>query len=310
MRTHGAIRGPALVGVAIGNQELAVFCSPQFQKPVELAAWDVEIAHVAGEQRGVHGGDGQRLDDGHKAVRPAPAIIATPPFAAHRLADDAVGADVVRAKTAVGRNAFGPGLQIVRDPAAITVVASVHKGVGDEAGRREIEGHVAAHLALIERVQNLGVDLVLVPVRLPHVLARIPGLHLGGNVQVVERDRVFGQDPTVGGPVFPRIDEARPLAPGDGRADHAFFGIPVGRGRVVAGVKTGEAQRTRAVRFPIRVGKTEIVEVDRGLAVMHPVVVGVELTVDLAVGGELAGDGFPEQTAAAMEVGVTTQRIE
>ncbi len=43
---------------------------------------------------------------------------------------------------------------------------------------------------------------------------------------------------------------------------------------------------------------------------VHPVIVGVELVVDLAVGGELARDRIPEEATALVDVGAAAERVE
>ncbi len=239
-------------------------------------------------------------------MRPTPAIIAAPPFAVHRFANDAVGADIVGTDAIVGLDAVGPRFQIVRDPMLITVVAGVEEGVGDQAGAGEIERDVTAHLPLVEGIQDHCIDCIIVPVGLGHHLA-LEVLHFCGHVEVVKWHRIFGQHPAMGCPVFLRIFEAGPFAAGDGRADHALFSIPIVRSRIVARVETGKAQRAGTIRFPLRVGQAEVVEVDGRFAVVHPVVIGVKFTLDLSIVGELLASRLPTVRGCVVQVGVAAR---
>ena len=182
--------------------------------------------------------------------------------------------------------------------------------MGDQAGAGQVERHVAAHLAPVQRLQDHGEHGVVVPVGLGHHLAGLPLGVAGGHVQVVERHRVVGQYPAHRLPVLERVLEARAAAAGDGRADHAPPGVPVVGFRVGSQVHAGEAQRPRAVRLAQRVGQPEVVQVQGRLAVVHPVVVGVELAMDLAVARELTGHRLPQEAAALVQVGGAAQGVE
>ena len=84
------------------------------------------------------------LDNIVRPMRPAPAVVPAPPLAAHQLADDAVGTDIVGHDAIISGAARLPGLQIIQYPLPVLVFARVEVRVGNQAGGTQVEGHVAA----------------------------------------------------------------------------------------------------------------------------------------------------------------------
>ena len=134
---------PALIAVAIRDAQRAVAHLAVLQQPVDLAAREVEVAVVAGQQRRVAASD----DGGHaqavEAVRPAPAVKAAVPLAVVILADLAGEADVVRHQAAVLLGALDPCLGVLDHPLAVLLLAGEAEGVGDETGDRQVGRDIA-----------------------------------------------------------------------------------------------------------------------------------------------------------------------
>ncbi len=311
VRRERPVRRPAVVGMAMRDEEPSVHVLAQVDDAVQLAARDVEVREVAADERGVHRRDRERLDDRHEPVRPPPPVVPAPPLAVHRLANPARRAYVIRTDPVVLLDAVAPRLQVVEHPRPVLLLAGEQVRVGHETGRREIQRDVAPHLSPVERVEDDRVDLVVVPVCLLDLLvAPAPLFALRGYAQVVERHGIPGEHRPVSLPVVEGVLEPRAAAARDRRPDHLSRRIPVLRLRVFPGVEPREANRTGAIRLAGRVGKTEVVEVDRRLAVVHPVVVRVELAVDLTVVGELTRNRLPVEPRQLVDLRRPAQRVE
>ena len=90
-------------------------------------------------------------------------------------------------------------------------------------------------------------------------------------------------------PVFGRVDEPGPPAAGKRRADQLADRIIVGGIRILVQIQPGEARRSLTCLPHRGIRQAEEIKVRVAFAVVHPVVVAVELLVDLSVLGELPG---------------------
>ena len=106
----------------------------------------------------------------------------------------------------------------------------------------------------------------------------------------------------MGRPVLGGLAMPRPAAAGDRRADQPPLGVPVRRLGIFAHVHAGEAQRALPVDQHIRDRQARSNRRRVALAVVHPVVVGVELALDLAIFGPLPGHGVPHPARAAVDL--------
>ena len=93
-------------------------------------------------------------------MRPAPTVVATPPFAAHEFADFAIEADVVGAQAIVGSDTLGPRF-IAPVPLACTRLMAAPFGGSKSASRRicfvavlAILNHLYHQKAQKEQVQS------------------------------------------------------------------------------------------------------------------------------------------------------------
>ena len=174
--------------------------------------------------------------------------------------------------------------------------------MGHQRGGAEVERHVAARLAFVDAFEDFGIGGIVRPWGLAAV-----AVDAG---EVLERRQVVVEDFPVGGPVLGGLHVSRTATAGDGGTDEAAFRVPVGRFRVLAIVEAGKAAGALAVLQDARVGEPEEVEEQAALAVVHPVVVGVELAVDLAILGPLPGDPVPDRARTPVDLLAAAERVE
>ena len=262
------------------------------------------MRHVAGHEQGTTASYEGWLDDIARPMRPAPAVVPTPPLAAHQLADDAVGTDIVGHDAIIGGAASRPGLQIIQYPLTVLVFACVEVRVGYQAGGTQVEGYVAAGHALIDLVEYPGEDMVVSPIDFEEWVRTVSALY------VFIRSEVPGENWAVVVPISSGGYKARSFAAVEGRANHAVLGIPVGCQRILASVHGGVAQSAGAVDVVLRIGHGQIVDVGIALGVVEPVEACDEFPIHCAVVGVLIGDGVPLFAGDPMDALAAAQQVE
>src|SRR6202011_6155323 len=101
------------------------------------------------------------------------------------------------------------------------------------------------------------------------------------------------QDLTMRRPVFGSVGEVRTPTAVDRRANQTPLAVIVGSLRIDSGIEAGKAVRPLLIHQGLGIGQAQEVEEERSLAMMHPVIRGRELPVNLPILGPLPGDGFP-----------------
>ena len=237
-------------------------------------------------------------------MRPAPAVVPTPPLAVHQLANGSLGPNIVGHDAAVGRAALLPRLQIIEHPSFVLVVAGVEIGIGDQAGDTQIERHIAAGHALIDQVEDLGEYFVICPIDLEERVGTV------GTRNILKGCQIVSQDGPVVIPIDLSSDKARAFAAVERRADHFALSIPIGRQRVGTGVHGGVAQGAGAVDEMCGIGQRQIVDVGIAFGVVEPVKASDKLALDRAVVGVLPGDGVPLFAGDLIDVLAAAQQVK
>ena len=110
---------------------------------LEIRAGQLEILRIAArEQHGVGRADLEGLSHTVVAVRPPPAIKATPPLAVEILAHLPGEADVVRRDAPVLPCALQPGAHVFLHPVGVLPLAGEQEGVGGKAGGCNVGWHI------------------------------------------------------------------------------------------------------------------------------------------------------------------------
>ncbi len=298
----GAVVGPSRVEVLVRHHPRATLFVAEREVGVELLAGKPQVRRVAGEHHGVDAGVDGRFDDRHEAVWPAPSVVSAPPLAVEVFTDLAAQPDVVREDATVGVGAFAPPRKVIGHPLPKSFVRRIHERVGHLSCRVQVERHVAPGGALIHLDDDLREDVVVEPwggCRRER--------HAG---QVFEWRMVTVEHPTVRAEILGGDDHAWPLAAGLRRPDDPEFSVVVGCERVFARVHAGKTIRTLTVDERVRLGEAEEVVEEVRLAVVHPVVVTVELAIDLAVLRPLPGDGIPHLACRLVDGLVAADAVE
>lgn len=113
-----AVIAPTAVEMTVRHLIRPVDFTPERPVVIELLAGQRQPALIATKQQRIHTGVGDGLDDGHKAVWPTPAVVATPPLAVEVFANLVTEPDVVGDNAAVAHGALLPGRDVVIDPLA------------------------------------------------------------------------------------------------------------------------------------------------------------------------------------------------
>ena len=301
-RADRAVVGPSAVEVLVGGHPDAVLVVAEGEIRVELLACQPEVRRVAGQQEGIEARIDRRLDDGQETVRPAPAVVASPPLAVEVFAHLAGQTHVVGEDAAVLVGSLLPSREVVDHPGAQGLIARVHEGVRHLACRVQVERHVPARRALVHLLDDLGEDVVVSPGR--------RGRRERDGRQVLERRVVAVEYTSVSSEILGCDHEARSLASGLRGADDAQLWIEVGCERILAGVHARETIRPLALDHRVGLGEPEEVVEEVGLAVVHPVVVAVELALDLTVLGPLPGDRVPHLPGRFVDRFVAADAVE
>ena len=174
--------------------------------------------------------------------------------------------------------------------------------MGNQAGSVEVEWDIALVHPLVHLGDDVGVDGVIAPVTFATGKIGVDDVFVGRQV-VVKYDAVCL-------PIFGSDLMARAVAAGERRADEFVLWVVVGRQWIVAGVHVGKALGALAIFALSRVCQPKEVDVQIAFAVVHPVVVFGELTVDLAVLGPLPGDAVPDVPGLIVEPIIATEYVQ
>ena len=208
-------------------------------------------------------------------------------------------------------------------------------GVRHERSAEQVHRDVAAGLPLVHHAEDILEDLIVVPVD-----GKVPVGALGHDGVVEKRAEVsfvaggalrreLGELVAVGAPIELGALGVRAERAVEGGAHHHLLHVEVVRcahpllfepltedakGAAaltsLAHVEARELEGARAVRKVVRVGDTEVVDELRGLAVVHPVVVGVPLVRHLPVLRELPGNRLPLLARDGVQVLRAAQAVE
>ena len=237
-------------------------------------------------------------------MRPAPSVVAAPPLAVHPLSGYPGRADIVRQNAVVPVLVRHPRVKIIQHPLPVFLLARIHIGAGDHTRGRQVQRHVSRNHPLVHQLEHAGEHLVVIPV---HSHIGIGAVHAG---HILVRRQIVRQHRAMGDPILGAHLKARPPAAVDGRPNHLVLGIPVGRLGVFADIHTRKPKRAPPVNVVLGIGHPEVIEVGITLPVMHPVVIRVELPVDLTVFGELPGNGVELPARQIVETLASAQNVE